>query len=72
MDLGNPWALVYGALIGLIGTVIFIYGKKQQNLKCLAGGAVLCVFPMFVTSLLAMWGIAAACLAAMYVAGRAE
>jgi hypothetical protein len=72
MDFGNPWALVSGALIGLIGTVIFIYGKKQQNLKCLAGGAVLCVFPMFVTSLLAMWGIAAACLAAMYVAGRAE
>jgi hypothetical protein len=72
MDFGNPWALVSGALIGLIGTVIFIYGKKQQNLKCLAGGAVLCVFPMFVTSLLAMWGIAAACLAAMYVAARAE
>ena len=72
MDFDNPWTLTSGALIGLIGAAIFIYGKKQQNLRCLAGGVVLCVFPMFVTSLLAMWGIAAACLGALYVAGRAQ
>ncbi len=72
MDFGNPWAIFSGLIIGLLGTAIFIYGKKQQNIRCLAGGAVLCVFPIFVTSLLAMWGITAACLGALYFAGRAE
>lgn len=66
MDFGDPWSLFTGLIVGLIGTVIFLYGKKQQNLKCLGAGVVLCVFPYFVTSVLLTWGIAAACLGGLY------
>src|SRR5882724_2314431 len=45
MDLGDPWILLSGLLIGGLGVVLFMYGKKQVNVKCLAAGAVLCVFP---------------------------
>lgn len=72
MDLGNPWAMFSGLAIGMLGTVLFIYGKKQQNLRCLAGGAVLCIFPMLITSVLLMWAITAACLGTLYALGRAD
>ena len=70
MDLGNPALLLSGLFIGLVGVALVIYGKKQSNLRCLAAGAVLCVFPYFVSSLLLLWLIAAGCLVAMVLASR--
>lgn len=70
MDFDHPWALFSGLIIGCIGMVIFMYGKKQVNLKALAIGGVLCVFPYFVTSLLAMWLITGACLGGLYLSSR--
>jgi hypothetical protein len=70
MDLGDPWILLSGLLIGGIGVVLFLYGKKQVNFKCLATGAVLCVFPYFVSSLLLMWVITGVCLGALYLSSR--
>ncbi len=72
MDLSNPWTLFSGLVIGCLGMVLFIYGKKQASPKCLITGAVLCIFPYFVTSLLLMWGITGACLGGLYVSTRAE
>ena len=66
MDLGNPLALLSGLIIGGIGFVLFVLGKKQHNVRCLVTGVAMCVFPYFVGSLLALWLIAAACLGGLY------
>lgn len=72
MDLGNPLVLISGLFIGLVGAAMFIYGKKQQAPKPLVAGALLCVYPYFVASLLATWLIFAAVLGGLYVLSRAE
>lgn len=70
MDLGDPMVLISGFLIGSIGFVLLMYGKKEWNLKCITTGLVLCAFPYFVTSLVLMWGIAALCIGGLYVASK--
>lgn len=69
-DLGSPWALLSSLLIGLIGFALFLYGKKEPNLKCLGTGVVMCVFPYFVHSVLLMWALAAACLGGLALLSR--
>jgi hypothetical protein len=70
MDFDNPAALFSGLFIGLVGMGLFMYGKKQQNLRCLVGGMAMCVYPYFVTSLLLTWILAAVCIGGIYVTGR--
>lgn len=70
MDLSHPAAILSGLLIGLIGTSLFIYGKKQSSGPCLVTGGALCVFPCFVTSVAVLWGITALCLGGLYAASR--
>jgi hypothetical protein len=55
MDLGNPAALISSIIIGLIGTALLIYGKKNQSLFPALSGLFLCVFPYFVASVALMW-----------------
>lgn len=68
----SPWLLVSGLVIGMLGCGLVLYGKKQEDLKCLAGGAVLCVFPYFVHSVLVMWAVTAVCAGLLYVWRRAD
>ena len=70
MDISNPAVLISSLLIGLIGLAMFMYGKRAEQPTCLGLGIVMCVFPYFVGSLLAMWGIAIACMVALYLAPR--
>ncbi len=72
MDFGNPWALVSGLFIGLLGMALFIYGKKQADLKCLLTGGVLCIFPYFVTSVILMWLITGACVGGLFLWAKAD
>jgi hypothetical protein len=72
MDLSNPYALLSGVFIGLLGTALIVYGKKQQKLMPALTGIVLCVFPMFVASLLLTWLITGACLGGLYLTSRME
>jgi hypothetical protein len=72
MDLGDPMVLFSGLLIGMVGMVLFIYGKKQGNMKAIAAGAVMCVYPYFVGSLLVLWVVFAACLGGLYAWSKAE
>ncbi len=55
MDLGDPWMILSGLLIGMIGFMLFNIGRKEANLKLLATGAALCVYPYFIGSLLPLW-----------------
>ncbi len=66
MDFANPAVLFSGLLIGTIGAGLFIHGKKSENLKTLATGIVMCVFPYFVGSVALLWLGAAACLGGLY------
>jgi hypothetical protein len=71
MDLSNPAAIISSIVIGVIGMGLFIYGKKQVSIPALVAGVVLCVFPYFVTSVLLMWGVTAACLGGLYFVNKA-
>lgn len=70
MDLGSPASLTSGLLIGLLGTALFIYGKKQERPLVLVTGIFLCVFPMFVASVLVQWLLTGACCGGLYAASR--
>ena len=66
MDFSNPWTLLSGALISLVGMAMFIYGRKSEEPKCLGAGVAMCVFPVFVSSLLVMWLLAGLCMLGAY------
>ncbi len=70
MNLSDPSLLISGLFIGLVGAALFMYGKKESNLRCLGTGVVLCVYPYFVSSLLVLWLIAAACVGALFLTSR--
>ncbi len=61
MDLDHPGVFLSSMVIGLLGMAVFIYGKKSGDFKSLAIGALLCVFPYFVHSMLVMWLMTAGC-----------
>ena len=70
MDLSNPYILLSGLFIGLIGMGLLMYGKKVMEPKCIGIGIAMCVYPYFVTSVVLMWLLAAACLAIVYYLPR--
>lgn len=72
MNFGNPWSLLSGVVISLVGMVLFMRGKKDVNLPCLGAGVALCVFPYFVSSLLLMWGLFAVCMGGWWWMARQD
>lgn len=70
MDFGNPWSLFSGVVLGIIGTALFIYGKKQERISPIIAGVVLCAVPYFVASVLITWLLAAACVGGLYLHSR--
>jgi predicted phage tail protein len=55
----DPLSLFLGFVIGGIGFVLFIYGKKQDRLPQLIGGVLFMVYPYFVPDALWMTVVAA-------------
>jgi hypothetical protein len=69
MDLdGN--SLLASLLIGLVGTAIFMYGKKQSRFPQMLVGGVLVVYPYFVSNVAVMAAIAVGLVAALWGAVR--
>ena len=69
MDLnldGN--SLLVSLVIGCIGFVCFVYGKKQQRLPQMVAGVALSVYPYFVPNLILMAAIAVVILVLLWVA----
>lgn len=60
MDFGDPWKLISAMVIGLIGFMILNHGRKEGEVKILATGLLLCIYPYFVASLLVLWLLFAA------------
>jgi hypothetical protein len=70
MDFGNPSLIFSGLLIGLIGFVMFNYGRKQLNFRILAAGLTLCVYPYFISSMILLWLIFALIIGGIWALNR--
>jgi hypothetical protein len=53
-----------------IGFVAFVYGKRQSRLPHMLAGAVLAIYPYFVSNIPLMFGIAAVLVLALWLAVR--
>ena len=62
--------LIGSLVIGGIGTVAFIYGKRQSRVPQMVAGALLVVYPYFIDNIFIMVGIAVAILAALWASVR--
>jgi hypothetical protein len=67
----DPAALYLSLVIGGVGFVLFVYGKKQDRWPQLVAGLVLMVYPYFVGSAVPMLGVGTAVVAALWLAVRA-
>ncbi len=47
--------LFAGLVVGMVGTGLFIYGKKALDVRCIAGGLLIGFLPMFVHPAWAVW-----------------
>lgn len=63
-------SLFASLLVGGIGFVLFVYGRKQSRMPHLVTGFVLMAYPYFVSDTLLMIGIAALLLALLWYAVR--
>ena len=57
-------------LVGSIGMVCFMYGKRQERLPHVAVGVILMVYPYFVSNLILSSAITVALLAGLWLAVR--
>ena len=67
----SPGALAATFLVGAVGFVLFVYGKRQVRPPQIAVGLALMVYPYFVTGVGWILGVGAALLAALWLALRA-
>lgn len=63
-------ALLLSLAIGCLGLAFFVYGKRQGRFPQMFAGLLLMVYPYFLSNLLVMAAVAAAVLAATWVAVR--
>lgn len=59
-------SIIASLIIGGIGFVAFMYGKKQTRIPHMVAGILLMIYPYFVPDVLLMSVIAAAILGALY------
>ena len=57
-------------LAGVGGMAYFVYGKRQQNGAFLAAGVLLCIYPYFFDSILALIVIGLVLLSAPFLLSR--
>lgn len=63
-------ALIASLVIGSIGFVLLVYGKRQARVPHIAAGILLIAYPYFVSNVIVMAAIAALLLAALWVVVR--
>lgn len=66
----DPAAIFLSLLVGSVGFVLFVYGKKQERMPQLLAGLTLMVYPYFVGNAWAMLLVAAGILGGLWVAVR--
>ena len=63
-------SLFVSLIVGSVGFVLLVYGKKQQRLPQVFAGLALMIYPYFVDGWLAMAGVGAAICVALWWAIR--
>jgi hypothetical protein len=58
--------LLWGLLFSSVGVGFFIYGKRQRSLVPLACGLALCIYPYFVSNVIALVAVGVALVAIPY------
>jgi len=58
--------LLSSLMIGMAGMAFFLYGKKAQRFWPLLAGLAMSIYPFFVASVWALWGITAAVVAGVW------
>ena len=66
----DPGAIFLSLIVGGVGFVLFVYGKKQDRWPQLVAGIVLMVYPYFVGSAIPMLLVGAGVLAGLWLAVR--
>jgi len=66
----DPSSLFVSLIIGSIGFVLIVYGKKQSRLPHMIAGLLLCIYPYFVDDWLWMGVIGAAICGGLWYAVR--
>jgi hypothetical protein len=69
MSLDPGW-LFLSLVIGGVGFVLFVYGKKQERWPQLVTGIALMIYPYFVSSLAALVGVGVALCVGLWLAVR--
>ena len=69
--MSNPWLLFSGMTIGMVGMGLLMYGKKAEDLRAVFGGLALSIVPFVGHSMLALWGMTAACCAGLWLWNKA-
>ena len=59
LDSLDPTLMFLGFVVGGIGFVLFVYGKKQQRMPQMIAGVAFMVYPYFADSVLLLVGIGA-------------
>jgi hypothetical protein len=67
----DPGALFLSLIVGGIGFVLFVYGRKQERWPQMAAGVALMVYPYFVENVLLLIAIGVAICAGLWLAVRA-
>lgn len=63
----NTATLLGGLVFGGIGFVAFVYGKRQMDVRRMALGAALMVFPYFIANAWLLFAVGAALTAAAFL-----
>jgi hypothetical protein len=66
----DPASLIASLIVSGIGTVAFVYGKRQSRWPHMATGVVLGIFPYFVSNVFLIAGITIALLGLLWAATR--
>ncbi len=66
----DPTWLFLSMIVGGIGFVLFVYGKKQQRWPQLVAGVLLMVYPYFTPGVPALCGVGAAILLGVWITVR--
>ncbi len=67
LSLPSPGALLASLVFSVIGMGVFLYGKKQAQVKPMAIGVALMVFPYFVSRVWLQWTVGVGLCVALYV-----
>lgn len=66
----DPASLIVSLVLGSIGFVAFVYGKRQSRVPHMVAGALLTIFPVFISNALVAGAVGVGIIALWFLAVR--